>query len=225
MMAIRAVVIRPTLRLQCIGFIIGSTLFALGSAPGLSDELGSHVCNALFFIGAWFFTTAAFVQLQLSRPSRNERGALRAVWLAASTQFLGTLLFNVSTGAALNATSVTAQRDLVWAPNAEGSAAFLISGGFALLVLVRSSTLWGPVSRDWLSTWVNMLGCIAFGLSAIGAVVLPTGSEANATLANWGTFIGAICFFLASAVVLPPRSDDDSGDDLVAGADTSPEHA
>lgn len=200
---IKTVVIQATLRLQCWGFMIGSSLFALGSAPVLSDKLGSHLCNVSFFIGAWFFTSAAFVQLQRSGPSRNENGALRALWLTASTQFLGTLLFNVSTGAALKASTVVAQRDLVWAPNAEGSAAFLISGGFALLVLVRSSNLWGPVNRDWLSSWVNMLGCVAFGLSAIGAIVLPNGSSDNATLATWGTFIGAICFFVASAVVLP----------------------
>jgi hypothetical protein len=207
---VKSIAIQPTLRLQCIGFMIGSSLFALGSAPGLSDHLGSHACNVSFFIGAWFFTSAAFVQLQLSGPSRNDRGALRALWLAASTQFLGTLLFNVSTGAALKASTIVAQRDLVWVPNAEGSAAFLLSGGFALLVLVRSSNLWGPVNRDWFSAWVNMLGCVAFGMSAIGAIILPNGSDDNATLATWGTFIGAICFFLASAVVLPGAGDADA---------------
>jgi hypothetical protein len=222
---IKAIAIQPTLRLQCLGFVIGSSLFAIGSAPGLSDQLGSHACNVCFFIGAWFFTSAAFVQLQRSGPSRNERGALRAVWLTASTQFLGTLLFNVSTGAALKASTVVAQRDLVWAPDAEGSAAFLISGGFALLVLVRSSNLWGPVNRDWLSSWVNMVGCVAFGLSAIGAVVLPNGSAANGDLSDWGTFVGAICFLVASAVVLPGSGSEEDEDTQPLVAEAGPEFA
>jgi hypothetical protein len=197
------VTLRPSLTIQCVGFMIGSSLFALGSAPGLSDELGSQTANTLFFVGAWFFTTAAFIQLLLSGAVRNEHGALRALWLAAATQFLGTMLFNVSTGAALRVDSVLAIRHLVWGPDAEGSVAFLISGGFALLVLIRSGSLWGPRDSDWFSTWVNMIGCVAFGMSAVGSAVLPGGGLQDATLANWGTCIGAICFFVASMVVLP----------------------
>jgi len=200
---VKTIAIKPTLLLQCVGFMIGSFLFALGSCPGLSDALGSRLCNVSFFAGSWFFTAAAFVQLQLSGPIRNADNALRALWLAASTQFLGTLLFNVSTGAALDASTILEQKDFVWAPNAEGSAAFLISGGFALLVLVRSHSLWGPRTAEWTSSWVNMLGCIAFGLSAVGAIVLPNGALRDSELASWGTFIGAICFFVASAVALP----------------------
>jgi len=197
------VVIEPTLKLQCIGFMIGSTLFALGSAPWLSEQMSTETDNLLFFIGSWFFTGAAFVQLMLSGAARNERGALRAVWLAAATQFFGTLLFNVSTGAALRVETVLAEEHLVWAPDAQGSVAFLISGGFALLVLVRSESLWGPPSTEWVSDWVNMLGCVAFGLAAVGAAVLPGGGLQDAALSNWGTFIGGLAFFVASAVVLP----------------------
>lgn len=197
------VVIQPTLKLQCVGFMIGSTFFALGSAPWLSEQMSNQTDNLLFFIGSWFFTTAAFVQLMLSGSARNERGALRAVWLAAATQFFGTLLFNVSTGAALRAKTYLANKDFVWAPDAEGSVAFLISAGFVLLVLVRSGSLWGPPNTEWASSWVNMVGCIAFGVSAVGSAVLPGGGLQDATLASWGTFIGALCFFIASAVVLP----------------------
>ncbi len=203
--------IQPTLKLQSVGFMIGASLFAIGSAPGLSDALGSRVSNGCFFVGAWFFTTAAFVQLVRSGPTRNEDRALRATWLVASTQFLGTLLFNVSTGAALRANTVVAERELVWTPNAEGSAAFLISGAFALLVLVRAGALWGPRDADWLGTWVNMVGCVAFGLSAVGAVLLPDGQVRDVVLANWGTFVGAICFFVASAVALPAANRERRG--------------
>lgn len=197
------VALKPKLLTQCIGFMIGSLLFAVGSTPGLSEVLGVHVCNWLFFSGSWFFTAAAFIQLSLSGSMRNTRGKLRAMWLAAATQFAGTILFNISTGAAIDAQTTQQEMTLVWNPNAAGSALFLVSGGFALLVLVRSGTFWGPINKDWSSSWVNMLGCIAFGVSAFGSLVLPDGAAKDAFLANWGTFIGAICFFIASAVILP----------------------
>lgn len=197
------VTLEPKLLTQCVGFMIGSFFFALGSTPGLSEIMGANTCNWLFFIGSWFFTAAGFIQLLLSGHMRNERGKLRAMWLAAATQFAGTILFNISTGSAIDAETVQQEMQLVWNPNAAGSALFLVSGGFALLVLVRSNTIWGPISKDWFSSWINMLGCIAFGVSAFGSLVLPDGAIKDAFLANWGTFIGAICFFVASAVILP----------------------
>lgn len=193
----------PSIQFQCLGFMIGSTFFAIGAAPGMSELIGAHSSNVSFFIGSWFFTAAAFIQLRLSEPDRNSDGALRASWLAGGTQFLGTLLFNVSTGSAIYASSYLVEKDLVWTPNAGGSFAFLISGGFLLLVLAHSKSMRGPISIDWFSDWVNMLGCIAFGLAAIGAIALPGGGIADNGLATWGTFIGAICFFLSSAVILP----------------------
>lgn len=216
---LRQLEIKPTLLWQCLGFMVGSTFFAVGSAPVVSGWIGSTGCNILFFIGSWGFTTAAFIQLQLSGPQRGPRGGLTALWLAAATQFVGTLLFNVSTGSAIHPDSVTAMKDLVWAPNAEGSILFLVSGSLLMLVLARRPGLRGPADRDWFSTWINMLGCVAFGVSAVAAVVLPTGQAADQTLAGWGTFVGAICFFLASAVMLPDAGKPSEGDVPVSGLD------
>lgn len=193
----------PKLVAQCVGFMVGSFFFTLGATPGLSEIMGPNACNWLFFIGSWFFTAAGFIQLLLSGNMRNSHGKLRAMWLAAATQFAGTILFNISTGAAIDAQTTQQEMQLVWNPNAAGSALFLISGTFTLLVLVRSGTIWGPISKDWFSSWINMLGCIAFGISAFGSLVLPDGAIKDAFLANWGTFLGAICFFVASAVILP----------------------
>ena len=116
---------------------------------------------------------------------------------------MGTILFNVSTGSAIYAESVIAQKDLVWAPDAQGSVLFLVSGAFALLALARVDRLWRPIDRDWLSNWVNMAGCVAFGVSAVAAVVTSSGGVENASLAAWTTCVGAVCFFAASALVLP----------------------
>ncbi|EME15613.1 hypothetical protein G419_24044 [Rhodococcus triatomae BKS 15-14] len=197
--------IHPTLRIQSWGFVIGSALFALGSAPYLSVLLGVALANTLFFAGSWFFTTAAFVQLFLSQPAGTDDGgrmAIRAVWLSAAVQLFGTILFNVSTGAALHAHTVKGEMHLVWNPNAEGSVAFLVSSALAVLILFRAGTYWNPGSKDWQSVWLNTLGSIAFGVSAVGSFVLHDGNSLDPNLANVGTFVGAICFLLASAVFL-----------------------
>ncbi|MFE3289218.1 hypothetical protein [Rhodococcus sp. NPDC059234] len=197
--------IHPTLRMQSWGFVIGSTLFALGSAPYLSVLFGATLANVLFFAGSWFFTTAAFLQLVLSLPATtldSGKPAIRAVWLSAAVQLLGTILFNVSTGAALYAHTVRGEMHLVWNPNAEGSLAFLISSALAVLILTRAGTYWAPQVKDWQSVWLNTLGSIAFGVSAIGSFVLKDGNTLDPNMANIGTFVGAVCFLLASAVFL-----------------------
>ncbi len=186
--------------------MIGSGLFALGSAPWLGDQLGTVGANVAFFVGAWFFTAGAFIQLALSGPYRSEAPGhigLRAAWLAAAVQLLGTLLFNISTGAALHSQSVRAERLDVWVPNAEGSVAFLISACIAMIPMLRDGQYWRPTSPGWLSTWFNMLGSIAFGVSSVGAIILTNGELLNATLASAGTFVGALFFLATSGVMLP----------------------
>ncbi len=198
--------IHPTLQLQSWAFIIGASLFVLGSAPWLGAQLGTVGANVTFFVGAWFFTAGAFMQLSLSGPHRSDgpgRMGLRAVWLAAAVQLLGTLLFNISTGAALHARSVRAERLEVWVPNAEGSVAFLISACIAVVPVLRDRQYWRPTSPAWLSTWFNLFGSIAFGVSAVGAVILASGEPLNAGLATAGTFVGALFFLATSGLVLP----------------------
>lgn len=198
----------PTLTKQCWGFMIGSAFFALGSAPGLSEAMGTDAANLLFFVGAWFFTTAGLIQLFLSGaiavPVSYMPGRMvRAEWLTAATQSFGTLMFNVSTTSALYARSVAAEDRFVWSPDAGGSVAFLISGFFAFVAYARVANIWDMRFKGWWSTLVNFIGCVAFGFSAIGSFVLPNGDALNGSLANNGTFIGAICFLLASLIVLP----------------------
>ena len=80
---------------QCLLFAIGSSFFALATAPGFPGWAGAGAADILCFVGSWFFTTAAWMQLVLCDPaSRCERAS-------AAVQFAGTLLFNVSTGAAV----------------------------------------------------------------------------------------------------------------------------
>ncbi len=207
--------IRPTLRLQSVGFCIGSTFFAVGAVPGLASLMGATATNTVFFIGSWFFTGAAFIQLLRAGPRLIPYGggtAISAVWLVASAQFVGTILFNVSTGAAIHAHAVRAEQVNVWVPDAAGSVAFLVSAVFAMLGLLRAHELMGLIYRDTLSGWSNLIGCIAFGISAVGAFVYADGATVDTHLANLGTLIGAVCFFVASVFYVGPAGDEDPAD-------------
>ncbi|MGC0362255.1 hypothetical protein ABH922_000239 [Rhodococcus sp. 27YEA15] len=200
--------ISPTLSRQCWGFAAGSSLFALGSAPGFASVVGATGTNMAYFIGAWFFTGAAAIQLALAGPmtgTRSDPPMIRADWLAAVVQFLGTLLFNISTGAALRAHSIPEQKHLVWTPDAAGSVAFLISGVAAVIGFTHAARLFEPQSREWWAVWINLIGCVAFGASAVGGFVTTAGATEDAILANSGTFVGALCFVAAALILLPRR--------------------
>jgi len=198
----------PTLTKQCWGFMIGSAFFALGSTPVLSTLMGSSLDNMFFFVGAWFFTTAGLIQLFLSGPvsvpvTYAPGRMVRAEWMTAATQSFGTILFNVSTTAALRAKSISVEEHWVWNPDAGGSVAFLLSGLLAFVAFSRAGKPASLRSADWWSVLINFTGCVAFGVSAVGAYILPGGDVISESLGNGGTFIGALCFLFASLIVLP----------------------
>lgn len=193
---------------QCWSFAIGSSLFAIATAPRFALFAGAGAANVLCFIGSWFFTSAALIQLLLSRPSmgrRWETPSIRAEFLSAATQFVGTLRFNVSTGAAVWAHQIPVRRRFVWWPDAAGFA-FLISGALGVVAITLTVGLVELKSREWLAAWINMVGSMAFGASAAGAFVKRTGVTEDAVLANAGTFVGALCFLIAALLLLPKRS-------------------
>ncbi len=192
-----------TLRRQCWLFAIGSALFAIATFPGLSAIAGAGLTNLLCFIGSLFFTTAGWMQLVLTEP------AMQIGRLSAAVQCAGTILFNISTGAALWAHAVKPERRLVWAPDLKGSVAFLISGVLGVVAVTAVVGIVELKSRDWQAEWINMIGCVAFAVSALGAFVSASGVTEDAVLANLGTFIGALCFLAAALVVLPRSSQPD----------------
>ena len=198
-------------------FAIGSTCFALGSLPLYFDTVGAAVTAATFFVGSLFFTSAGYIQYYLSINSVEERRFLvvRNLGpdaLAAGIQSIGTLFFNLSTGAALISNLSVQQEDrLIWAPDLFGSIAFLISSAIAFGLARRLSSSVVDRRAVWWEGMVNLAGSVAFGLSAIAAVVLPTtGEPLNLALVNTGTFVGAVCFLVGAIIVLlaagPPRT-------------------
>ena len=214
-------------RFTAIGFMVGSFLFALGVPLSLDSDLDPSVAGWTFFAGSVFFTTAGLLQFLSSRehaqPASGESSggswigrkfhARSLDWTASAIQLAGTLFFNVNTFRAatiLDPTTAEVNR-LVWAPDALGSILFLVSSGIAFAPEVRWRRHRHARNRSWAIGALNLLGSVFFGLSAIGALLLPdTGSAVNVVWANAGTFLGAVCFFVGAALLLPRRSHSSS---------------
>ena len=202
-------------------FIIGSALFVLGSVPAYLNAVGATADSVTYFAGSIFFTAASFAQLvQVQTPamttvdgdSQHERAAVRLRawlphdrnWLAAITQFPGTVFFNISTFAALIHNGTVEQEDRrVWRPDFYGSTLFLVASVFAILALGRFISF-RPRSVPWWIAWLNMIGSILFMASALASYVLPrTGELINSSISIAGTLLGALCFLIGAILMFP----------------------
>jgi hypothetical protein len=186
-----------------IGFTLGSACFLIGPFPGFVQLVGAEADAAVFFAGSILFTFAALLEVREATVRRGRRWGRDPSWWSAAVQFAGTLLFNLSTYDALQETLTVQEEDrLIWTPDLIGSAAFLISGVLAYRVAAAA----GRRDRDWRMAAINLAGCVLFGVSAIGAYIVPsTGSELDLALANWGTSLGALCFLIGAVMVYPRR--------------------
>lgn len=202
-------------------FVIGSFCFVLGSVPAYVSLVGGFVDDVTYVVGSIFFTSAALLQLLqahdplltdvddarqhdpvplvLWRWRPHDRG-----WLAAVSQFPGTLFFNVSTMAALaHNTSVQYVDRHVWRPDFAGSILFLVASAFGILAVGRFLSF-RPRSFPWWTAWLNMVGSILFMASAVASVVLPaSGDVLNPRVAAAGTLLGAACFLVGAALTIP----------------------
>ena len=205
-------------------FMIGSACFVLGSVPAYIDAVGGTADSVTYFIGSLFFTAASFGQLvQAQSPLMTDvderRQHLPAPvrlwarlphdrnWLAAVTQFPGTLCFNVSTLAALAHNATVHQQDRrVWRPDLYGSTLFLVASAFAILALGRFLSVQAR-SLPWWIAWVNMVGSVLFMASALASYVVPSsGQLVDVPIAVAGTLLGAVCFLVGSALMFPAWS-------------------
>lgn len=220
-------------------FMVGSFCFALGSLPLFFDAVAAEIVAWVFFAGSIFFTSAGYLQFreavaapQTIDPEGPRRRGWRSLigwrahslgWWAAAVQFIGTLLFNVSTFAATRDDLTSDQeRHLIWAPDVWGSVCFLIASILAYVEVCPQ--IWRRPRGDvgWHIALLNLVGSIAFGLSAIGARYLPTtGEVANIALVNLGTFAGAVCFFVGAAL-LPVESATSRSPDAARTGVTAP---
>jgi hypothetical protein len=191
-------------RAIALGFAAGSACFLIGPFPGFVQLVGAGADAAVFFAGSVLFTLAAGRELREGTTRRRRRWGRDPSWWSAFVQFIGTLLFNVSTFDAMqDALSVKQENRLIWAPDLFGSACFLVSGALAYRVAAGAA----PRDRDWTMAAVNLLGCVLFGVSAVASYIVPSsGSILDLAAANWGTSLGALCFLIGAVMLLPRRS-------------------
>jgi hypothetical protein len=182
-------------------FAVGSLCFLVAPFPRFLDAVGSTVDGLVFFVGSLFFTSAATLQLVDS----VEEGSNRLDLWSSLTQLVGTLLFNINTFRALSAQiGETSYDRLVWRPDALGSALFLASGALAYVAVCGRLLRLPPRTRPGAVAAVNLLGCIAFGIAAVSAYLVPaSGQVVSATAANIGTVVGALCFLVGALLLLP----------------------
>ena len=142
-----------------------------------------------FFVGSIFFTSAGFLQYRESVDAGAEGrphgwGKVfvyrprQIDWWACGIQLIGTLYFNVSTGNAVRIDlTVQAAQQHVWRPDAVGSICFLVASGMAWFEVCHGWVAWSPTSLSWWITALNLVGSIAFGVSAVAAFVVPSSGQ------------------------------------------------
>jgi hypothetical protein len=202
-------------------FAVGSLLFALGALPVYTSAVGARWDAVTFFIGSLFFTAAGFLTYREAVDAGPpEPGGIRRRffvfqprridWLATAVQLAGTLFFNISTGNAVRVDlSAQAAHQHVWRPDAVGSVCFLVASALAWFEICHGWTAWRPRSWSWWITLINLIGSVAFGVSAVAGYISPaTGQLRNAERSNLGTFIGAVCFLVGALLLLPERTEE-----------------
>ena len=96
----------------------------------------------------------------------------------------------------------------VWRPDAIGSICFLVASALAWIEVCHGWIAWRPRSWAWWITLVNLLGSVAFGVSAVASyIILATGELRDAERANLGTLVGAVFFLVGALLLLPERTE------------------
>jgi len=209
-------------------FAVGSLLFAIGALPPYAAAVGARSDSVTFFAGSLFFTSAGFLAYREAVDASTDLPGgppevpgttgrkffvyrpLRIGWWATAVQLAGTLFFNISCGNALreNLTAQAANQH-VWRPDAFGSICFLVASALAWFEVCHGWVSWRPGSWSWWITLLNLLGSVAFGVSAVAGYINPTtGQLTNADRSNLGTLIGAVCFFVGALLLLPERTGE-----------------
>lgn len=202
-------------------FAVGSLCFALGALPPYALAVGVNADNVTYFVGSIFFTTAALLQFgeaattsdQIEGGHRRRMRHLftlqhrRIDWWASLIQLAGTLWFNRTTFSALVVgLGATSTHHPVWRPDALGSVCFLVSSWLAWAEECHGAFAWKPREIGWWITALNLVGSVAFGISAVASYVTPSGALLSVALTNLGTFVGAVCFLVGGVLLLPERT-------------------
>jgi len=199
-------------------FILGSVCFLVAPLPFFVEQVGAQTDALVFFVGSIFFTSAATLQwletinTDRAPASSSERSTRflawephRIDWWSSGVQLIGTVAFNATTFRALSTAADQPSYDqVVWRPDAVGSICFLVAGYLAYVEVAGGLLDRPPRTLEGGVVTVNLLGCLAFGVSAVAGFVVPSADHVlNVTVANATTAIGALCFLVGAALLLP----------------------
>lgn len=205
-------------------FAVGAALFATACILlffSISHPRFNNITNIVFFLGSIPFTIAASLQHVQSANSSVTAGPQEseaqpekirligwqprsAGWWSTFSQWVGTIAFNISTFNQIAAPPGKLLDTLeIWAPNFEGSVLFLISGYLAYIEVSNTYWSWRPKDLSWQIVFINLLGCIAFMISAVSpSAVKPITIDWLLTYSNTYTLIGALCFFAGALLTV-----------------------
>jgi len=199
-------------------FIVGSVLFGLGAAFPLIPNFPQEIINVVYLAGSSLYLIGAVIQaIQGRKMSINDQGDPEATRRfadrnsrAAIIQAFGAVLFQTSmTGTLIRSLSTMQQESVVWAPDLVGAMSFVVASTmFYNLRYPIQQRQDDRVSARFLAL-LNIIGSGFFVLSAVGAYIVPlTDQSLYPQVANIGTFVGAIFFFISSIPGLPPKKKD-----------------
>lgn len=198
--------------IAAIAFTIGGSLFALGALFAQLDVGGVDTVDITYLVGGVFFSTGGYASVlqAINTPTDiDERCSLSSQrwrwwkrdtsnlgWLSAVVLFVGTLFFAVSLVTAFaDSLTVRQSNGLIWIPDMAGCVCFLISGHLALLEVCHGRIGFRFDDLGWGIVAINQVGSVLFFLAGLAAYTRPATSTAvNLDIANWGTFLGAVCF-------------------------------
>jgi len=201
-----------------ISFVLGGSLFALGAFLAQTGNDASRNIDLVYLVGGVFFSTGGYASVLQAGNAPTEidaEGSLTSArwrwwdsrphnlgWLSAAVLFVGTLLFAVSLVAAFAADLTVRQENTwIWIPDMLGCVCFLVSGHLAVLEICHGRVGVRVHEIGWWIVFVNQVGSVLFFLAGLAAYTRPTTSTAlDLALANWGTFLGAVCFVIGGVV-------------------------
>lgn len=213
-------------------FAVGSSLFTLGGFAASWPQAvpatlrNVSVLNGVFVVGAVFFTSAAWLQWLESFNGDVAEAAIdpasrRWRWfgwrprnlgyLASAVQLVGTVMFNFNTiDATFAGLSYEAEDLLVWTPNMLGCLCFLIASYLAYAEVSEGAASFAPRSISWWIAVVNLLGSIAFQVSALYSFVGPEpATPPSLFFASFYTAAGGLCFLAGSYLMIPELFDEE----------------
>jgi hypothetical protein len=121
-------------------------------------------------------------------------------------------MFNFNTvDATISGMSWREEDLLVWTPNMLGCACFLVASYLAYAEVSHGAASFAPRSVSWWVAVVNLLGSVAFQISAFYSLAGPEPASAGAAFeASFYTAAGGLCFLVGSYLMIPELFDEEA---------------